>query len=156
MITPPLNTQSFYTALFEKDAAKFVTGLMSQSGSADVEQVLITSKDMTSDVEATNELQAAANEVMSNLVEDESEVDTVVHFNPIYLPAYDGNLFEMIDVDGEGDITAIAGFGNPFITMSLKKSCHENIDIIDAKVNWKQFQLPPINELLANKEVLLS
>jgi len=157
VITPPLSTPSFYTAVFEHDAAHFVLGLLAgRDAVKDIEQLMVTSLDMPSDVQCTNELRAATDEVMSHVTDDADEVDTEIHFNPMYLPILKENLFDKVEVDSDGDIVAIDGFGNPFISMSLKHSIPDFPGIVEARVNYKQFPLPPMNEMLEQHEQLLS
>jgi hypothetical protein len=157
MITPPFSTPSFYTALLEHDAARFVVGLITTNNAGkDIEQVLITSHDLPSDMHATNELRAGTDEVISHLLDEGEEADTEVHFNPMYLPVLKNDLFDKVELDSDGDITAVDGFGNPFISMALKLSIPDFPGIIDAKVNYKQFELPAMNEMLAQPNLLLS
>jgi hypothetical protein len=157
MITPPLSTPSFYSAIFEQPAAKFVIGLVAASFAKndDIDQVLVTSKDFTSDIEATVELQNGTKEVASHLVDVDEEIDVASKFNPIFLPPTE-DLYEKVEIDHEGDVIEIDGFTNPFAIMTMKISIEECPNVIEAKVNYKQFPMPPIHEALAGKEVLLS
>jgi hypothetical protein len=53
MITPPRFVNSFYTTLLEQPIAQELIKLVSPSRAGDVLQVLITSDDIPSDVQAT-------------------------------------------------------------------------------------------------------
>lgn len=158
MITPPDSTSCFYSAHFEKSAAQFMIGLLAESfaSSDDVSQVLITSTDFKSDVEATVELQDGLDEVSCNIVDSDDEVEFITKYNPIFLPS-DFNLLDFAELDDKGDITSVDGFTSPFISMMTSISTPEMPNIIEAKVMYKQFDLPPLHTSLdTSKEVLLS
>ncbi len=158
MITPPLSAPSFYTAIFEGDAAKFVVGLVAESFAKndDIKQVMVTSQDFTNDISAIVELEESTREVVSHLVDADEIIDTVVKYNPLFLPHAE-SLHDVVETDEEGDIISVDGFSNPFSVMTMKHSVPEHPNVVEAKVVYKQFDLPPlINELEGNKEVLLS
>lgn len=158
MITPPETTACFYSAHFEKSAAQFMIGLLAESFSRvdDVAQVLITSVDFSSDVQATVELQEGLDEVSANIVLDDDEIEFYTKFNPIYLPNTI-NLLDVAELDDQGDVVSIDGFASPFVTMMITVSTDEMAHIIEGKVSYKQFDLPPIHVSLdANRETVLS
>lgn len=158
MITPPESTSCFYTAFFEKTAAQFVVGLLAESFSRnnDIEQALITSKDFPSDIECINELKNAVEDVSANIVLDDDEIEIITRFNPIFLPK-ESDLYDVVDLNDEGDVIAIDGFASPYITMSLAVSTDEMANIIEGKVIYRQFNLPPAHVTLeTNMEPLLS
>lgn len=153
MITPPSSTTSFYTMLFTAKAGTEVLKLLVPEPGGDIENVLITSLDMKSDVLATVECEDAAKAMAERV---DPTADRQIEFNPIYLPNR-SDLFEQVEYDDEGDLTKVAGFGNPFVSASLKYSAPEQPEFIDAHVCYKQFDLPNINELLKNEaKVMLS
>jgi hypothetical protein len=153
MIVPPISTQSFYTALLEKNAAQFIVNLLSPSNIQDVDQVLIVSQSINSDVQATNELLYGVNEVMLNIANMDEHIETTVMYNPLYLPKAD--TLAAVDFDNNGNILTVDGFASPFISMTIKTNIKEQPPLIDAKVNYKQFELPMIANL-ENKHTLLS
>jgi hypothetical protein len=145
MITPPLNVKSYYTALFEKPAAAELMKFVAPAFSGDVKQVLVTSTDMTSDIEAIIECQAVTNRIAALV----GEADASITYNPIYLP-HKKDLSDQVEVDSDGDITTIAGFGNPLISAHLKHATEENPTLIDAKVCYKPFEFPELREVVKN------
>lgn len=155
MITPPFKNPIFYSLLLEKSAAQYVIGLVAESFAKndDIEQVMVTSQDFTSDVEATVELQTGAQEIASNLVDVDEEFDCTAKYNPMYLP-FNENIYDVVEVDDEGDVVEVAGFKNPFITMTLQYSLENQPNVIDAKVLYKQFNLPALHTALENKELV--
>lgn len=157
MITPPFKSPVFYTLLLEKPAAQFIVGLVASSfaKNEDIEQVMVTSQDFTSDIEATVELQTGAQEIASNLVDVDEQFDCATKFNPMYLPNKE-NIYEAVEVDDEGDVIEVDGFKNPFIAMTLQYSLENHPNVIDAKVTYKQFALPPLHAALEGKELALS
>lgn len=153
MITPPSSTPSFYSILFTAQVGTEVVRLMLPEPGKDIENVLITSLDLKSDVLAIVECQETVQKVAEAF---SKEFEKTVDFNPIYLPNRT-DLFENVEYDQEGDLTTVAGFGNPFITAHIKYNAPEQPDFIDASVCYKQFELPSVNELLKNEgKVLLS
>lgn len=156
MITPPFSTPSFYTAVLENSAAEFIIGLLAPQMSKDIKTVLLTSKDISSDIEATNELQLGVNAVMSRLLVDGEQPSIATEYNPMYMPNMAEKMLSDIEVDNDGDIICIAGFSNPFISMTLKTGSIEFPGSIDCKVNFKQFELPPMFELFNTEQKFLS
>jgi len=159
MIKLPNTAPCFYAATFEKLAAQFVVGLVTESFGLgdDIAEVLVTSTDMTSDIEAIGELQEGLEEVASHLIdfEEEDEIEFLTKYNPLYLPN-SGDLYDTIDVDDKGDVVAIDGFSTPFVVMSIKMSMEDMPELMDGKVMFKPFELPTIHEALSNHEVVLS
>lgn len=157
MITPPINTPSFYTAMLENSAAQFVTGLLTANDVNDITHVLITSQNITSDVLAAHELQTGVDKVMLNVLRVGEAPQSEIKFNTIYLPTkVDSDLFDTVQHDDEGDIIKIDGFLNPFISISIKLSTPDERGTIDANVNYKQFKLPTLDTLLSGKRFLTS
>lgn len=152
MITPPAFVPCFYTVLFEKPASPQLMKLMAPTKGGDIEQVLVTSKDISSDIMAVHELENGVNQVVAGLA---VSVDRQHTFNPIYLPMDPNDLAEKLEVDKDGDIQAVAGFGNPYISSHLQLSTEERPDMIDGKVCFKQFPLPQFTEMV-EKQPLLS
>lgn len=152
MITPPAFVPCFYTVLFERPASPELMKLMAPLKGGDIDQVLITSKDISSDVLATFELEEAVKKVVAGTG---LEFDRIMSFNPIYLPMDPNDLAEKLEVDKGGDIESVAGFSNPFIASHLQLSTETRPDAIDAKVCYKQFPLPQFNEMV-EKQPLLS
>jgi hypothetical protein len=148
MIFAPVGNTSIYQALFEKDAARFVAGLVAPKTAHDIDQVLILSIDLP-DIQAINELQEGAKEVSFN-IDSGDEGDTLTRFNPLYLPT-EKDISAEVELDSDGDVEAIAGFDNPFVAMTLKHSQPEFLNIIDASVVYNEFFLPPMHEALNNK-----
>ena len=158
MITPPANTPSFYVALFEEPAARFVVGLVAESfgKTDDIREVMVTSKDFASDVLATVELQDGTSEIASHMVEIDEQCDVSTTYNPLFLPKTK-SLYDTVEVDDDGDIVSIDGFHNPFTTVTIKMSIEDHPNFIDAKVVYKQFELPSLHTSLeAHMEPLLS
>ena len=158
MITPPETASCFYSAHFEQSAAQFMIGLLAESFAVcdDVNQVLITSTDFRSDIEAASELRCGLEEVSVNLVDDDADIEFITKYNPIFLPNV-ANLLDIAELDDKGDIIMIDGFASPYISMMTSVSTDETPNIIEAKVLYKQFELPALHiELGVNKEVLLS
>jgi hypothetical protein len=151
MITPPALTPCFYTVLFEKQVASQLMKLMAPTAGGDVEQVLVTSLDMGSDLQAANELQTA---VDAMVLSAGGEFDRQLTFNPLYLPMKPDKLAEQLEVTKEGEVQSVAGFANPFISMHLQLSTEECPDVVDGKICFKQFQLPQFTEMIENKTYL--
>lgn len=151
MITPPAFVPCFYTVLFERPATPELMKLMAPLKGGDIEQVLVTSKDISSDVLATSELEAGVQQIMAGA---KLEFDRQMSFNPIYLPMDPDDLAEKLEVDKDGDIQAVAGFSNPFISAHLQLSTESRPDVVDAKVCYKQFPLPQFNEMLETQPLL--
>lgn len=152
MITPPAFTPCFYTVLFEKQVSQELMKIMAPSKGGDVDQVLVTSGDFTSDIEATVELENAVSTIMKSAA---IEFDRQLTYNPMYLPIKPDKLMESLEVDKQGEILAVAGFANPFIAAHLQLSTTERPDVVDGKICFKQFPLPAFNEIFETK-VLLS
>lgn len=152
MITPPYKTDCFYSVNLKDSAAQFMAKVFAPLTSKDISAVLVTSIDFSSDVEATNELQSSISAIMKQLLPVSEQATPKIVFNPMYLPNMHTELLNGIEFDSDGDITSIAGFSNPFITMTLKAGSEEYPQLIEARVNFKQFELPSANKLL-NPEV---
>lgn len=150
MITPPASVPSFYTVLFEKLGSQQLMKLMAPTKGKDIEQVLITSLDISSDMAAMSELEKCVQSVVDGIG---VPYDKQITFNPLYLPIESHKLEETLDLDNEGDISAVSGFTNPFIVMSLQVACDDSPTEVDAKVCFKQFELPSFNEMLAETQV---
>jgi hypothetical protein len=144
MITPPVLTPCFYTVLFEKQVSQELMKIMAPLKGGDVDQVLMTSGDFTSDIEATVELEAGVNKIMESAA---IVFDRQLTFNPLYLPMSKDQLGDGLEVDKQGEIQSVAGFANPYIASHLQLSANECPDIVDAKVCYKQFPLPSFNEI---------
>ena len=156
MITPP--TSSFYVAMFKEQAARFVVSLLAPSfgKNSDVMDVMVTSKDFVSDVQAIVELQDSTSEIAGHMVEIDEELNVITKFNPLFMPKT-GNLYDVVDVDDEGDVVSIDGFENPFTSMTIKYSVHDCQDFINARVVYRQFELPSLHTSLeVHMEPLLS
>lgn len=149
MITPPQNTPSYYTALFNEAAAVEVAQAISPQYAADAAQVLVTSLDLSSDLHAIGECQSSVNYIAARIGETSAELK----FNPIYLPA--ALTIDQLEVDDDGEIKKIGGFTNSLVTASLicKK---EEAAMIEANVCFKSFNVPPVNELVRAKRSLMS
>lgn len=145
MIVPPASTPVFYTVLFEEPGAKKLAKLLSPS-SVDVQQIIVTSLDLGSDIEATNELDIAVRSLFEGQKYDHS-----MKFNPIYLPIGGEELSTKLELDQEGDLTAIDGFTSPFISASIKLSIEDYPDAVDGSVNFKPFELPKMRELIEHQ-----
>lgn len=158
MITPPQNQPVFYSALLEETAASFVLGLLAPQSAmfGDVEQVMVTSLDFTSDITATVELKEAAQEIAFHLVDIDEEIDVAEKYNPIYLAKKGDKIYDDVVIDHEGDIIEIQGFADPFVTMSLNVSIEDAPNVISAKVKYKQFQLDDSLPDVLEREVTLS
>lgn len=153
MITPPLSTHSFYNVLLDKKAGAAALKTLVDADDF-VENVLVTSTDFTSDIEAMVECQLAVDRVAA--VVEAKDIDRKIDFNPLYLPRAD-DLFTQVEFDSDGDIVKVAGFTNPFISATVKLSAEELPEFISASVCWKQFELPPVKEILREEgKVLLS
>jgi hypothetical protein len=150
MITPPATVASFYTVLFERPGAQELMKIIAPLKGTDIEQVLITSLDIGTDLQAMEELQRSVTIVMEQVGEP---YDNTVTFNPLYLPMDSATLEEKLEVDTEGTIVSVDGFTNPFIAMSLQIASESCPDVVDAKVCYKQFMLPPYNEILTEATV---
>lgn len=140
MITPPHSTTAFYSMLLERGAAAPVLTLLGAT-LVDVERLLVTSKDLASDIQAVNELTAAASVIEAAL----PTATRSTQHNPLYLPVA-SDLLDQIDADTTGEITAIAGFNSPFITMTLALK-EEGCTMVEGKVVYRPFQLPALHEL---------
>lgn len=152
MITPPSFVPCFYTVLFEKPATPQLMKLMAPTKGGDIEQVLLTSKDIGSDVQAVHELEQGVDKVVAGI---SVSVDRQHLFNPIYLPMNPNDLAAKLEIDKDGDVHAVDGFSNPYISSHLQLSTEERPDMIDGKVCFKQFPLPQFNEMV-EKQPLLS
>lgn len=151
MITPPALTPCFYTVLFEKPIAAQLMKLMAPITGGDIEQVLVTSLDMGSDIQAVCELQTG---VDAMILSAGGEFDRKLTFNPLYLPMKPDELAMQLEVAKDGEIQSVAGFGNPFISMHLQLSTEACPDVVDGKICFKQFQLPQFTEMIENKTFL--
>lgn len=149
MITPPASVPSFYTVLFERLGSQELMKRMAPTKGKDIDQVLITSVDIPSDMAAMAELEKCIQHIVHNIG---LSCNTQITFNPLYLPIESAVLEEALDLDNEGDISAVSGFTNPFVVVSLQVDCNDAHEV-DAKVCYKQFQLPPFNEMLAETQV---
>lgn len=150
MITPPITTASFYTVLFERPGAQQLMKILAPIHGSDIDQVLVTSTDLHSDMVAIAELSTCVKQIMENTG---LTFDSTITFNPLYLPMSTVELEEKLEVNSEGDIKSVAGFTNPFITMSLQVACELHPEVVDAKVCFKQFDLPPFHEILTEAVV---
>jgi hypothetical protein len=148
MITPPALTPCFYTVLFERPIAHELMKRMAPTKGGDIDQVLVTSLDMGSDMQAANELQAAVDSMVQGTG---LKFDRELKFNPLYLPISANELAEKLEVSKDGEIQSVAGFANPFISMHLQLSTEERPDAVDGKICFKQFELPQFSEMLENK-----
>lgn len=151
MITPPALTQCFYTVLFERPSAQVLMKLMTPFRGGDIQQVMITSIDIDSDVLATCELDNGTKKVMEN---GDMEFDRQLAFNPIYLPINPDDLTDKLDIDKNGDVQAIMGFANPFISAHLQLSSAECPAVIDGRICFKQFVLPSFSEMIETTQAI--
>ena len=153
MITPPLNTQSFYSVLLDAKASAAVLKVLVDPEDC-IENMLVTSTDFSSDIEAMAECQQAVDRVA--VAVQAKDVDRAVEFNPLYLPRAE-DLFTQVEFDSDGDIVKVAGFTNPFVAATVKLSAEELPEFANATICWKQFELPPVKEILRQEgKVLLS
>jgi hypothetical protein len=148
VITPPALTPCFYTTLFEKPVASQFMKLMAPVTGGDIEQVLVTSLDMDSDIQALRELQTGVDAMILSLG---GKFDRKLTFNPLYLPMKPDELVLQLEVAKNGEIQSVVGFDNPFISMHLQFSTEERPDAVDGKICFKPFQLPQFNEMIENK-----
>lgn len=140
MIVPPMNTSAFYSVLFEEPLAAKLVKLLAPTA-ADVDKVILTSIDL-SDIEATNELDAA----ISGLLSDQ-EQKHMLHFNPIYLPVGADEISAKLEFDRDGDLAAVDGFESPFMTARIKVGTDDQ-NLIDGSVNFNQFELPKMRDMI--------
>lgn len=155
MIIPPVNTTSFYAAVFKEPAANLLIGLIAKSFAErnEIGQVLVTSLDFESDVIATVELQNGLTELVKQM---NVEHNVKTKFNPLFLPSTT-SLYDVVDVDESGDISTIDGFNSPFTLMTVKIDTDQITDMADAKVMFRQFELPQLHvSLESHKEVSIS
>lgn len=148
MITPPLSTKSFYTVLIHEAAVEKVLGRLTNQDA--ISTVLVTSISYDSDIEATK---ACSNAVKKILELNSEPAEPKLEFNPMYLPSSEPD-DSKIEFDEEGDITAVAGFHNPFIFSQVSAKSEEK-GLLEAKVCYHQFALPPLKELYEFKPLEL-
>ena len=141
MIVPPMNTGAFYSVLFEEPIAVKLVKLLAPTAS-DVDKVILTSIDL-SDIEATNELDAA----VSGLLSDQEQKHTL-HFNPIYLPLSADEITTKLEFDRDGDLAAVDGFESPFMSARIRVSTDQHQNLIDGSVNFNQFELPKMRDMI--------
>lgn len=149
MIIPPYSTPSFYTAAFNREAATELLRLVSPGYANDAAQILITSLDLASDIEAVHECQSSVTHI-AELIGCEMKTT----FNPIYLPTA-ADLSDKVEYDEDGDVVKIDGFGNPF-TAATFSCASEETKLIEASVSYKQFSMPHVSEMLKRQPTLLS
>jgi hypothetical protein len=142
MIIPPVLTNSFYSVAFEEPMAQNLVRLLAPT-SKDINQAIVTSRDLRSDIEATNELQAGVRTMFG-----EQEHDTCVKFNPMYLPIKPEELAMKLELNRDGDLQSIDGFSNPYVSAHIQMSIDNHPNVVDAKISFKPFQLPRMVELL--------
>lgn len=151
MITPPLNAASFFSLYMTAKSAQGLVGLMTSC--EDIEIALVTSRDFTSDIEATVKCIEASKAVAELIGQN---VEPVISHNPIYLPNHK-NLFDEVEFNSDGEIDKVSGFNNPFVAVTVKLSAEDQPNFVDASVCYKQFELPPIREFVeSDSKVLLS
>lgn len=150
MITRPGLTPTYYSAVFEHDAAKYLACLLAPKSGNNISQVLVTSSDVTSDIEAINELENGAKTVLdaiSTTFENERK------FNPLYMPYSPDELAGMLEVDTQGEIKAVDDFENPFIYMELDIHTPKVDAIVSGKVCYHPFALPDFTEIFETEPV---
>lgn len=140
MIVPPMNTKSFYTVYLEKDIGQSLASMLTRAG-ANIQQVLITSVMMDSDIQAVDELQAG-------ILKLTNETPTL-EFNPLYIPKLDTDSIQ-IEASEEGEITSVAGFANPFVVAELKIAGDDDKSSMEARVYFEKFELPPLLKVFDN------
>jgi hypothetical protein len=147
MITPPLHAPVFYSAILEGDAANFLTSLLTDTfaKSGDIQKVMITSQDFTSDIAAANELHEGTREIASHITAFDEEVDTVTRYNPMLLPK-ENAIFDLAELDHDGDILTVDGFASPYVMLTTKISTTSHPEVIDGKVVFKQFEISELNK----------
>jgi hypothetical protein len=133
-----------------------MAGIVSSSAAADIRNVMIISTDFASDVQAINELKHGSLEVMTNLADIGDSISSSSDFNPLYLPGKIEDPTSMLDLTEENDSAAVIGFPNPFISMEYRMWAQEDTNLIDAKVNFKEFTLPPLEDFLKTSESRIS
>lgn len=148
MITPPQSTPSYYAALLEDEAANFVISLLCKSfhNKGEISQLLVTSKELGTDIEAANELQEGIDEIVNNITDFEEPSEVLVTHNPLYLPNVT-DIYEHAELDDDGNITKIDGFTSPFISMQYSFSKEDHPNLIDGKVAYQAFNLPQMFSL---------
>lgn len=151
MITPPPMIGCFYTVMFKRPVTDELMKLMAPKAGGDIEHVLLTSLDMTSDLLAMHEMRTGINIVTKGT---SLEFDQRLSVNPLYLPMAPDELATIIEINKAGEIQMVAGFTNPFISMHLELSTEERPDAIDGKVCYEQFELPRYTELIENRALL--
>ena len=153
MIDVPLSSAAYYVSFFEKDAAKMLVRTLIQDESIldDIDACLVTSLDFTSDIEACAELEYSSKSVLNNIMNLTDEIHNNIKFNPIYLPGT-LDLYEVAELDDNGNIVSISGFQSPYVVMASNFSYEENDDIIQSKVIYKEFETPNLFSTVFSKE----
>lgn len=144
MITPP--TECFYIVYAEGSAIERVMANISKRAAADITLAVLISKDFTDDMTATIELDQAVEQLKSSL---NGELIEHVEYNPLYVPSSQDDIDEVLDGDVDSnDFDFIGLDGDPF-TLKMMYIASSEVDLIDAKIAYRPFNLPGYEEIIA-------
>ena len=147
MLTPPLETQSFYHLHVKNQPAQALSQLLLGESGKNAASLVLVSKSFSSEIEALHELQSA----LTPLVTEANQLQ--LKFNPIYLPNESETIMDTAEFDASGEMISTGGFTDPFIFIKLSAIENEQ-ELVSAYVHFHEFELPSLNKVLSTKALL--
>lgn len=151
MIIPP--TKLFFVIHASGEAADTVINKLSPTTAADINEAIIFSEEYTEDIQASNEMDVYIDELKRGLA---VPCATTTTFNPLFVPAGQEKIDEVLDGDPESENFRFTGMDNsPFTIKSVGVTQESNdVELIHGRVACHEFQLPSYREILeAQKQV---
>jgi hypothetical protein len=146
MINIPSYIESYYQIEFHDCGAECFAMHFGLDGSEYIEDVLLTSDEINSEIYAHNEISDGVAKILADL----GPYTVETKFNPVYHPMPKDELSELIQLGDEGKIIEIGGFTNPFVFTETDWKM-KDVSQVSAEIYFPPFELPSFNELI--KEV---
>ena len=151
MIIPP--TKLFFIIHANGEAADTVVNKLSPTTAADIKEAIIYSEEYAEDIQASNEMDVYISELTRGLA---VPCSTRTTFNPLFIPAGQEKIDEVLDGDPESENFRFNGMdSNPFTIKSVgvtQESSDE--ELIRGRIACHEFPLPSYREILeAQKQV---
>jgi hypothetical protein len=146
MINP--TTDCFYVIQAEGEAASLVSEKLSASTVQDIREVILISEDFDNDIQASESLDNAIEEVKSRL--GEADLTEATTFNPLYIPSSQEAIDDVLDGDVKSESYRFVGMdGSPFTWKTVSISGSNDEELLMGKISYKPFDLPGYSEILA-------
>lgn len=152
MIIAP--TPCYFVVKGEGEVASHIVAEVSPKTSSDIATAVLVSSDFDSDITAVNYMdQAAASITAATHIAD---AETVVRYNPLYIPGPIERIDELLQHDGRGDAIRFVGMsGNPYLLKVVEvKGSRDEQALLSAKVEYRPFDIPGYSEIVESNASL--